>query len=107
MGRFLSVDPENAGADPEFPQTWNAYAYVANNPLKYIDRSTANTSRRPGTVANVAIGVASLASNIKQGNYVRGHRGRSRRCSRRGRRLSHRLLPGGAGTALKIARAAR
>ena len=37
MGRFLSVDPENAGADPAFPQTWNAYAYVNSNPLKYVD----------------------------------------------------------------------
>ncbi len=37
MGRFTSVDPENAGADPEFPQTWNAYAYVNNNPLKLVD----------------------------------------------------------------------
>ena len=37
MGRFLSVDPESAGADPEFPQTWNAYAYVNNNPLKLVD----------------------------------------------------------------------
>ena len=37
MGRFLSVDPENADADPAFPQTWNAYAYVRNNPLVMVD----------------------------------------------------------------------
>ena len=43
MGRFLSVDPENAGADPEFPQSWNAYAYVANNPLAFVDPSGAIT----------------------------------------------------------------
>ena len=37
LGRFLSPDPENAGASPDSPQSWNAYSYVLNNPLKYID----------------------------------------------------------------------
>lgn len=37
-GRFTSVDPENAGADPEDPQSWNGYAYARNNPLLYTDR---------------------------------------------------------------------
>ncbi|HXG06382.1 MAG TPA: RHS repeat-associated core domain-containing protein, partial [Nitrososphaera sp.] len=37
QGRFTSVDPENAGADPDDPQSWNAYAYVRNNPLIYVD----------------------------------------------------------------------
>jgi RHS repeat-associated protein len=37
MGRFLSVDPENAGAEPSDPQAWNAYAYTRSNPLKYVD----------------------------------------------------------------------
>lgn len=35
IGRFMSVDP--AGADPTDPQSWNRYAYVQNNPLKYVD----------------------------------------------------------------------
>jgi RHS repeat-associated protein len=39
QGRFQSVDPGNAGADPSNPQTWNAYAYVGNNPLSYVDPS--------------------------------------------------------------------
>ena len=39
QGRFQSVDPGNAGADPTNPQTWNMYAYVANNPLSYRDPS--------------------------------------------------------------------
>ena len=37
QGRFTSVDPENAGADLEDPQSWNGYAYARNNPLKYVD----------------------------------------------------------------------
>ena len=39
QGRFQSVDPGNAGANPTDPQTWNAYAYVNNNPLTYTDPS--------------------------------------------------------------------
>jgi RHS repeat-associated protein len=37
LGRFTSVDPGQAGGDPKNPQSWNAYAYVQNNPLRYLD----------------------------------------------------------------------
>ncbi len=37
LGRFNSVDPGHAGADPTDPQTWNGYSYVRNNPLTYTD----------------------------------------------------------------------
>jgi RHS repeat-associated protein len=37
QGRFTSVDPANAGAEPSNPQSWNGYAYAFNNPLKYQD----------------------------------------------------------------------
>lgn len=37
QGRFTSVDPENVGADPEYPQTWNGYSYTVNNPVTYSD----------------------------------------------------------------------
>jgi len=37
VGRFLSPDPANAGADATDPQSWNAYAYVRNNPLALVD----------------------------------------------------------------------
>lgn len=37
-GRWISPDPAGAGAvDVTSPQTWNRYAYVANNPLAYGD----------------------------------------------------------------------
>ena len=34
-GRFLTLD--QAGANPQNPQSWNRYAYVEGNPLKYRD----------------------------------------------------------------------
>ncbi|MBV9768363.1 MAG: hypothetical protein JOZ32_02225, partial [Bryobacterales bacterium] len=37
MGRFMSVDPANAGAEPSDPESWNAYSYAGNNPLSRID----------------------------------------------------------------------
>jgi RHS repeat-associated protein len=39
QGRFTSVDPDNdqAWQDLSNPQSWNAYSYVNNNPLRYID----------------------------------------------------------------------
>jgi len=37
LGRFMSPDPGNAGASTNDPQSWNAYAYARNNPLKYTD----------------------------------------------------------------------
>lgn len=37
QGRFTSVDPENAGAIEDDPQTWNGYAYARNNPTTYGD----------------------------------------------------------------------
>ena len=37
LGRFLSVDPGNAGAKLDFPGTWSAYGYVVNNPLRFAD----------------------------------------------------------------------
>ncbi len=37
QGRFTSVDPENAGANPGDPQSWNGYGYARNNPLVYTD----------------------------------------------------------------------
>jgi RHS repeat-associated protein len=37
LGRFMSPDPNNAGAFLDAPQSWNAYSYVLNNPLNAID----------------------------------------------------------------------
>ena len=37
QGRFTSPDPLLASGRPANPQTWNRYAYVLNNPLKFVD----------------------------------------------------------------------
>jgi RHS repeat-associated protein len=37
VGRFMSPDPENAGANSTNPQSWNMYSYVLNNPLIFTD----------------------------------------------------------------------
>jgi RHS repeat-associated protein len=37
QGRFTSVDPLTSSARTEAPQTWNRYAYVLNNPLRFTD----------------------------------------------------------------------
>ena len=37
QGRFISVDPENAGADRYDPQSWNGYSYAGNAPLTFYD----------------------------------------------------------------------
>ncbi len=37
IGRFMTPDPDNAGADPSDPRAWNGYAYVRNNPTTNVD----------------------------------------------------------------------
>jgi RHS repeat-associated protein len=37
LGRFMSPDSDGTGAKGTTPQSWNAYSYVANNPLLYTD----------------------------------------------------------------------
>jgi len=38
QGRWISPDPAGLGAaDPSSPQTWNRYAYVNSNPLRFTD----------------------------------------------------------------------
>ena len=40
QGRWISPDPAGlAAGNPADPQSWNRYAYVANNPLGYVDAS--------------------------------------------------------------------
>jgi RHS repeat-associated protein len=36
-GRFTTADPEHVGGNIQDPQSWNAYAYARNNPLRFVD----------------------------------------------------------------------
>jgi RHS repeat-associated protein len=37
LGRFMSPDPANAGANSTNPQSWNMYSYALNSPLVFTD----------------------------------------------------------------------
>jgi RHS repeat-associated protein len=37
LGRFTTVDPALGSSSVSYPASWNKYAYVGNNPLRYID----------------------------------------------------------------------
>jgi RHS repeat-associated protein len=38
-GRFTSPDDFTRDSHVADPQSWNKYAYVRNNPLRYVDRN--------------------------------------------------------------------
>ncbi len=42
FGGWMSPDPDNAGADPSNPQTWDAYSYALNNPTTLTDPEGTN-----------------------------------------------------------------
>jgi RHS repeat-associated protein len=39
QGRFTSPDPSNLSVDWMNPQSWNRYAYVGNNPPRFVDNN--------------------------------------------------------------------
>ena len=43
QGRFMSVDPGQAGADITNPQSWNGYGYVLNSPMVNTDPDGTDT----------------------------------------------------------------
>jgi RHS repeat-associated protein len=67
IGRFMSPDP--AGADPTDPQSWNRYAYVQNNPLKFADPN-GEYLETVWDVFNITLGVYSLKQDLTNGNYT-------------------------------------
>ncbi len=85
LGRFTSVDPGGADAQIAIPQSWNAYAYVRNDPLALVDpdgfastkaerRAKAEVlrktvSRTAGRIAGRALGPLELAKlGVKAAN---------------------------------------
>jgi RHS repeat-associated protein len=76
FGRFLSVDPvlDMKEAMTE-PQNWNRYAYVSNNPMKYLDpdgrfKLTANRTGAPSTGYTVTY----FYKFETEGKFMRGAR---------------------------------
>jgi len=68
MGRFMSSDPGNAGAVNSDPQSWNAYAYVRNNPLNLTD-PTGAVFCRPATADEMKQEVT-LVCDVTDAQYV-------------------------------------
>ena len=56
QGRWISPDPAGlAAVDPTNPQTWNRYAYVANNPLSFVDPSGLDQKGPGGSGCNASV----------------------------------------------------
>ena len=86
------------------PQRWNRYSYVRNNPLRYVD-PTGEIIETLWDIANVVMGAKSAYENVKAGRYA------AAAVDAVGVVLDAGAgavpgLPGGAGTAIKTARAA-
>ncbi len=107
LGRFIQPDPLFL-AQPslclERARECNLYGYAQNNPLKYTD-PTGTIIETLWDVANVAMDVASLAGNVATGNWA----GAAVDAAGLAADVAATVLPGvpgGAGTAIKAARAA-
>jgi RHS repeat-associated protein len=104
QGRFTSPDIPLIDQHVHDPQSWNLYAYGRNNPLKNVD-PTGNVVETIWDIANVGLDLYSLGSNLYQGNFG------SAAVDAGGLILDAAatvvpFVPGGAGTAIKAARAA-
>jgi RHS repeat-associated protein len=75
LGRFMSPDPANWGAIDASPQTWNAYSYVANNPLNATDPDGLDcvyTSGQSSSSVTVTVVRGDCLSDKDNGVYVNG-----------------------------------
>jgi RHS repeat-associated protein len=107
LGRFIQPDPLFMGKPSlcqERARECNLYGYAQNNPLKYTD-PTGTIIETVWDIANVAMDVASLAGNVASGNWA----GAAVDAAGLAADVTATVvpgLPGGAGTAIKAARAA-
>jgi RHS repeat-associated protein len=105
IGRFTTVDPVNTWQQNLLdPQRWNRYAYGRNNPLRYVDPD-GRAIETPWDALNVGLGVASFAANVAAGN-VGGAIADALGIAYDAAATAVPVLPGGAGTAIRAARAA-
>jgi RHS repeat-associated protein len=103
IGRFLSLDKAD-DTDIFEPQSWNKYTYARNNPLKYNDPD-GNIIETAWDVVNVGMDVVSLASNVAAGNWG-GAALDAAGLIVDAVATAVPCVPGGAGVAIKAARAA-
>ena len=103
-GRFATVDPlmdmEKNVLDP---QQWNRYTYARANPLKYIDRN-GEALETLWDIFNVGLGISSLVKNVREGNIGSALLDAGGIVVD-GAAAAVPILPGGAGAALRAARA--
>jgi len=105
IGRFTTVDPVYTWRENLVdPQRWNRYAYVRNNPLRYMDPD-GRAIETPWDILNIGIGVVSFGANVAAGN-VGGAAVDAAGIVVDVLATAVPGVPGGAGTAIKAARAA-
>jgi RHS repeat-associated protein len=76
-GRFTSTDPLAASAKSSDPQSWNRYAYVNNNPLKYVDPTgmLAQPTQRPDKLPPPVPAIWEVEIVVYTESYVDVHSG--------------------------------
>ncbi len=68
QGRWISPDPAGlSSVDPTAPRTWNRYAYVANNPLGFIDELGLNLKGPGNTCVGDSDGIVCGGGLLDQG----------------------------------------
>lgn len=80
LGRFTTVDPgQKTGENLVDPQRWNRYAYVRNNPLRYVDPDgrESDDAQRAAQGAAAAAGTALVQDARVRADYVSKVRGLS------------------------------
>ena len=105
VAKFMSVDPVGAlqHINQGNVQGFNRYAYANNNPYKYTDPD-GRIAETVWDVANVVMGIDSMSTNISSGNYGAATID-ALGVIADGAATMVPVVPGGAGMAIKAARA--
>src|SRR5690348_16245728 len=70
--RWMTPDPDNAGADVSDSQSWNMYSYAGNNPTTDSDPSGLDCIHFSPSPGGISVGVESGACSGSGGTYVNG-----------------------------------